>query len=211
MLGIVVGLAAEARLARGLGCMVAIGGGGTAGAAVAAERLVRDGVRGLVSFGLAGGLSSDLAAGSVVVPEGVVDTAGTRWRVDPALGMRLGQVAEWLLAAPDVIATRAAKHAAGQRFGAVAADLESGAVAEVAGRHRLPFAVLRAICDPADRDLPPAATTALDAAGRIRPAALLASLVHFPGQLPTLLALGREANAARRALLAQVEAIGRLD
>ena len=53
MFGIVVGLAAEARLAAGLGDKVAIGGGGAAGALAAATRLAASGVSGLVSFGLA--------------------------------------------------------------------------------------------------------------------------------------------------------------
>ena len=211
MLGVVVGLAAEAEVARRLCTTVAVGGGDPAGAMQAAERLVEDGARGLISFGLAGGLSPNLNAGSVIVPEGVIDPAGHRWRADAGLSTRLGAVGGWLLAASDIIATRAAKRLAWQQSGAVAADLESGAVAEVAARHGLPFAVLRAVCDPADRDLPPAALTALDPAGRIRPGALLQSLIRFPGQLPALVALGREANQARQALLARVEAIGLLD
>ena len=211
MLGIVVGLAAEARLARGLGCEVAIGGGGAAGAAAAAERLVARGARGLISFGLAGGLSAELTAGAVIVAEGVVDLDGTRRPADAALSARFGPARGWLLAASDIIATRAEKRLAWERWGAAAVDLESGAVAVAAARHDLPFAALRAVCDPADRDLPPAAVTALDAAGRILPLALLRSLIRVPGPLPALVALGREANKARQALLAQVAAIGRLD
>lgn len=110
-----------------------------------------------------------------------------------------------------MITTRAAKQQAWEDTGALAADLESGAVAQAAFDHGLPFAVLRVVCDPADRDLPPAAITALDADGRIRPAALLRSLARYPRQLPALIALGREAGLARAALMAQVAAIGRLD
>ena len=211
MLGIVVGLAAEARLARGLGCDVAVGGGGAPGAAVAASRLVDRGVSGLISFGLAGGLSPDLAAGTIIVPEGVVDEAGARWTADAALSARLGLAAGWMLAATGIIATQMAKRQAWQASGALAVDLESGAVAEIAVRRGLPFAVLRAVCDPAGRDLPPAAMTALDAQGRIRPAALLRSLASHPGQVPGLIALGRETSRARRALLVKVAAIGPLD
>lgn len=210
MLGIVVGLAAEARLARGLGCRVAIGGGDAAGAATAAANLAGDGVSGLVSFGLAGGLSPDLAAGAIIVPQGVLD-ADCRWDADAALSARLGQAAGWLLAGTDILATQAAKRQAWQRSGALGVDLESGAVARVAAEHRLPFAVLRAVCDPSDRDLPPAAMTALDAQGRIRPAALARSLARFPWQIPALMALGWDAGRARRALLARVATIGMLD
>ncbi|WP_158746108.1 hypothetical protein [Acidisphaera sp. L21] len=210
MLGVVVGLVAEARIARGLGIEVAVGGGDAAGAAVAANRLAESGVTGLISFGLAGGLSPELAAGLVIVPEGVVAEDGTLWRANPALAARLGVAGGLLLAASAIIGTRQDKFAAWRRTGASAADLESGAVARVAAEHGLPFAVLRAICDPADRDLPPAAMTALDANGRIRPAALLRSLARHPGQISGLIALGREAASARTALLARVAAIGPL-
>ena len=210
MLGIVVGLAAEARLARALGCPVAIGGGGAAGAAEAAERLVQDGALGLISFGLAGGLDPALPPGALVVPQGVLDLAGKRWATDAVLSARLGQPGGAMLAATGIIATRDAKHRAWTQSGACAVDLESGAVAAAASRHGLPFAVLRAVCDPAERDLPPAAITALDPAGRIRPSALAASLIRFPRQIPALIALGRESNRARRALGARVAHIGPL-
>ncbi len=206
-----VGLVAESRLARGLDGVVVAGGGGSAGAFAAATRLARSGVRGLISFGLAGGLAPGLPAGTLIVPEGVIDAAGQRWAADPGLSARLGQPAGWLLAATDIIATRSAKREAWERSSALAADLESGAVAQVAADHGLPFAVLRAVCDPAERDLPPAALTALDAAGHIRPAALARSLLRHLWQVPALIMLGREAALARAALLARVGAIGRLD
>jgi adenosylhomocysteine nucleosidase len=211
MIGIVVGFAAEARLARGVGGTVAIGGGGASGAAEAANRLAQSGVTALLSFGLAGGLAPGLVAGALVIPDSVVTETGERWLADPALAARLGPAAGALLAADAVIATRADKRAAWQRTAALAADIESGAVARAASAHRLPFAVLRAVCDPANRDLPPAALTALDAKGRIRPGALLASLARQPGQIGALIALGREAALARAALLARVAAIGPLD
>ena len=80
-------------------------------------------------------------------------------------------------------------------------------MARVAARHHLPFAVLRAICDPAERDLPPAALVALDQAGAIGLWRVLVSLARAPQQLPGLLALARDAAAARRALLAATRAI----
>jgi adenosylhomocysteine nucleosidase len=210
VLGIVVGLAAEARIARSLGCPVAIGGGAAAGAARAAQTLVAQGVTGLVSFGLAGGLAPGLPAGSILVPERVVDAAGGWWMADATLSARLGSPAGSLLAVADIVATAAAKDRLWQESGALAADIESGAVASCAAASGLGFAVLRAVCDPAERDLPPAAVTALDSAGRIRTGALLRSLARRPGQVVALVALGRDAAAARSALLARVRSLGSL-
>jgi adenosylhomocysteine nucleosidase len=210
VLGIVVGLAAEARIARLLGCPVAIGGGGAVGAARAAQELVSQGVTGLMSFGLAGGLAPGLSAGSVLVPGRVVDEGGAQWMADAALSARLGTPAGALLAVPDIVATIAAKDRLWRETGALAADIESGAVAACAAASGLGFAVLRAVCDPAERDLPPAAITALDAAGRIRIGALMRSLARHPGQVVALVALGRDAAAARSALLARVRSLGSL-
>ena len=204
VIGFVVGLEAEAKIARGFGCAVAVGGGGAAGATRAAAELIARGVTRLVSFGLAGGLAPGLRAGAIVIPERVADETGQSWPVDLQLAACFGTPAGVLLAVPDIIATGAAKADLWRRTGAVAADIESGAVA-AAG---LGFAVLRVVCDPAERDLPPAAITALDAAGRIKPLALLRSLARRPGQISGLIALGGDAAAARRTLLAEVSRIG---
>lgn len=199
-LGIVVGLAAEARVARLLGRPIAIGGGTYAGALLAAERLVRSGVNALVSFGVAGGLDPALRPGAILVPHEVL-TDGRRVPTDPALNWHLGQPSEIiLLGAERIVASAAAKTALFTATRAGAVDIESGAVAVVASRHRIPFAVLRAICDPAERDLPPAALIPPNRHGGIRLARIIGSVLKQPAQLPFLPALAADAAAAHRAL-----------
>lgn len=202
LIGVVVGLQAEARLLRGWGVPVAVGGGTAAGAAVAAERLART-VGALVSFGLAGGLDPALRPGALLVPGRVVD-GEDEWDTDPALNDALGGgTGHTLLGGGAVLATVAAKRAA-HVAGADAVDLESAAVARVAVRHGLPFAALRAVCDGAGRALPRAALLALDAAGRIGMLRVAAAVVAHPGELPALIGLARDAALARRALLERV-------
>ncbi len=203
-----VGLAAEARLARRLGAPVAAGGGSPAGARRAAEDLAARGVAGLVSFGLAGGLDPALPAGALLVP-GAVRLAGRLVPVDPALGRALGgPTAHTMLCGTEVLARAADKALLWRDTGCAAVDLETGEVAAVAAAHGLPFAVLRAVCDPAARGLPPAALAALDAGGAIGIGRVLGSLLRHPGQVPALLGLAREAAAARRALAGRVAALG---
>ncbi len=201
--GLVTGLAAEARVAARLGSALA-GGGLPAGAEAAAEMLVAQGATALVSFGLCGGLDPALDAGTVLVPRVVTD-AGAAYPTDAALSAALGG---WncaaLAAAAAPVARREAKRALFAATGAAGVDLESGAVARVAVRHALPFAVLRAACDPADLNLPPLALAALDAGGTIRPARIAASLLARPGQIGALLRLARSAAAARAALVGRV-------
>jgi adenosylhomocysteine nucleosidase len=207
VLGIVVGLAAEARLARGLAGETEPGGGTANGATAAASRLVARGATALLSFGLAGGLQPGLPAGTVLVPLTVVDGNGKIWQADQRLAQRFGEPSGSMLASDSILTTIADKRTAWERSGALGVDIESGAVARIAAIHGLPFAVLRAVCDPAERNLPPAALTALDPHGRIQPSALLRSLARHPDQIPALIALGREASRARTALLARVKQI----
>jgi adenosylhomocysteine nucleosidase len=208
-LGVVVGLAAEARIARPLGWRVAIGGGTASGALTAVQGLIDEGSEALVSFGLAGGLDPALCPGALIVPCAViVDDA--RYRTDPRLSRMLGGVTPHTLVGADAIAVRVEdKRRLHWRTSAAAADLESGSVARVAAARGVPFAVLRAICDPAERTLPAAALAALDARGVIGLWRVITSLAVRPGQLAALLALAVDAAAARRSLVERVRQITR--
>jgi adenosylhomocysteine nucleosidase len=208
---IVVGLQAEARLARRLGLPVAVGGGGAAGAASAVAHAVAAGASGLVSFGFAGGLDPAAFPGLLLVPVSVL-CDGDWHRADPGLMRWLGDATPYRLLAADAPAPRAVdKRRLWQQTGATALDLESGAVVRAATAHRLPFAVMCAVCDPAERDLPPAALTALDARGAIGLARVAASVLARPTQIPALLRLATDAAAARRVLGQRVREIRSAD
>jgi adenosylhomocysteine nucleosidase len=206
-LGIVVGLAAEARIARRLNGKVAIGGGTSAGARKAAFGLGQAGATALVSFGLAGGLDPALRPGDVVVPDAVL-SRGQRYPTDPALcGVLGGCTPHTLLGADRIVVEAAEKQALWRSTGCAAVDLESGPVAEIAATCGIPFAVLRAVCDPASLTLPPAALAALDPHGALSFGLVLKSLTRRPGQLADLLTLASDAVRARRALLRRVSEI----
>jgi adenosylhomocysteine nucleosidase len=114
------------------------------------------------------------------------------------------------LSTDAIVATVEEKRRLRQQTGAVAVDMESGAVAWVGSMHGIPFAVLRAICDPANSTLPPAALAAVDAGGAIRIRRLLASIVARPRQLPGVFALATYAAAARQALLGRIRLLARV-
>ena len=207
-IGFVVGLAAEARLLDMTGCAVEIGGGSAPGAARAAARLIGRNLGAVISFGLAGGLNPALAPGAVVIPESVID-GGTAFHCDPGLLNLLGGATCKSVAGEQAVVTSVArKQALYAQTGADAVDLESGAVARAAAGNNLPFAVLRAVADPAGRDLPPAALVALSGTGRIGLFSVLASVLKEPGQIPALLALARDAAKARRALVRKLRETG---
>jgi adenosylhomocysteine nucleosidase len=206
-IGFVTGLTAEARLAKGTGFMAAAGGGTPAGAARAAETLLAQGAQALVSFGLAGGLAPSLAPGAILIPPSVIDGENVFICNDALAEMLGGATKTPMLAGQDIIALASEKARLFQLTNAVAIDLESGAVARVAKARNIPFAVLRAVADPADRNLPPAALNALNAAGKINLFSILASVLTNPGQIPALIQVGRDAAYARAALLKQLQLI----
>jgi adenosylhomocysteine nucleosidase len=201
VLGFVVGLAAEARIAARFGYPVQAGGSNSEGATEAANRLVEQGVTALISFGFAGGLDPALRAGTIIIPASIW-CDGKLYAAEPTLAARFGGLTPHCLMAGTAIAadvtTKRRLHAATH---AHAIDLESGSVVRVARAHGLPFAVVRAISDSADRDLPPAALLALDQQGGIDLMRVLGSLLRQPNQLPALLRLAFDAARARRALL----------
>jgi adenosylhomocysteine nucleosidase len=206
-IAVVVGMAAEARIARRLGWAVAVGGGTAEGAEPAVERLVNEGARALVSFGLAGGLDPSLRPGALIVPSVVIDD-GRRYATDPILSRTLGgMTSHVLLGTGTLVASIADKHRLHSQSAAAVTDMESVAVARIATEHSIPFAVLRAVCDPADRALPPAALAALDARGAIAIGRVLTSIAVDPSQLRALIMLAIDAAAARRSLLKRVRQI----
>lgn len=197
-------MTAEARVAARLGWPIGIGGGGSAGAEAAARAMLRDGAGSLVSLGLAAGLDPSLRPGTIVIPAEVIHR-GVRFQADPALAQRLGgDDGRTILGLDQVVVTAAEKLRLWHETGAVAADMESGAVARVARDEGVPFAALRVICDPADRTLPPAALIALDGQGTIGLGRVIASVLRRPGQIPALLRLAADAATARRALRARI-------
>jgi adenosylhomocysteine nucleosidase len=199
-LGVVVGYRAEARCLIGLDLRVVCSGAGSERARVAARHLVHEGVAGLVSFGLAGGLVADLASGDLLLPQAVVLPDGGRLTTDPAwrdrLAARLEPAGLRACGAPivgsdHIVATRDAKRDLLAVSGAVAVDMESHGVAEVASGTGLPFLVVRAVADRSDQAIPLAAQGAIDAHGDVRHLALLGRLIRRPWELFPLIALGR--------------------
>ncbi|MCR6632763.1 MAG: purine phosphorylase [Magnetospirillum sp.] len=175
--GIVTGLRAEARLLRRSPLLACAG----SEPEVAARAMVAAGATRLLSFGLAGGLDPTLTPGTVILATEVI-SGGDRLPTDEAWRQgiaRPAMIQAPLLGAGEPLARSDAKLAAGAVTGAVAVDMESGAVARVAREAGLPFLALRAIADPAWRDLPPAVLRIIDGQGRIRlRAAALALALH---------------------------------
>jgi hopanoid-associated phosphorylase len=206
--GAVTGLAAEAKIARQAGLVAAAGAGTPEGTERAIRILIEQGVPGLVSFGIAGGLAPNLASGTLIAPAAVRGMDGEAHWVDVEWHARLTRAAHAAgipvvvggIVGVETIASSADEKARlREATHAIAVDLESHRVGAAAKRARLPFLVFRVIADASDRDLPPAALVPLTKSGRASPR-VLGSILARPGQISALLTLAREARAALEAL-----------
>ncbi|HQU16727.1 MAG: phosphorylase family protein [Gammaproteobacteria bacterium] len=200
----------------GAGVCLRISGIGSGPARRAAEVLLRGGVRALVSWGSAGGLAPDLVSGQLLLPERILDGAGGEYGVDQDWHGRLrtrlahGPIPDTgpLLGSPDVLEDAADKRALYRRHGARGVDMESAALAALARAAAVPFLVVRAVADPADAAVPASITRAIDAAGRVRLARLVAGVAGRPAQWPHLLRLGGYFRAAQGTLGRVLEVAG---
>ena len=183
--------------------------GGTA-AAAGARVLMEAGATALASFGLAGGLDPRLRPGAICLPCEIVSldgralatTAHWRARVESALIARYPVVGGKLLSADRAIASVEDKAALHRATAAVAVDMESFGVAQVAHAHGLPFIAIRVIVDTAADNLPRAVAAAADQSGQLNIWRLLGALARAPADLAPLMRLGSRYRVASRALSA---------
>ena len=205
---IVVGLAFEARIAAGVGMHVICGRDviwSEQNSEFAISRTILKNCRGIISFGVAGGLLPNMPAGTCVVGSEIL-SGTTRWAADPNWSKNL------LLAIPTAIqgkivgvsvpvAHPQAKRALHANSGAVAVDMESHIVARMAAARGLPFAAIRVITDPAERTLPQVALAAMRPNGTVNIAAMIRSVIRRPYELRALMQTALDVNAARSVLL----------
>lgn len=206
-----VGLAFEARIAAGPGVRVVCRTAGSELATVA-DQAVRQGYRGVISFGVAGGLASHLRAGDWVVASAVRESHTVRptdavWS-RKLLGLIAGAVHAPIVGVDAPVAEPARKRELHQTTGAAAVDMESHVVARVAAAHRLAFAAVRVIVDPAHRRVPPAALLSMRPDGRADARAVFRDIVARPSQLSPLARIAVDAFAARAEMLRVRQLLG---
>ena len=200
----VTGLKREAEIAGGQSVVAVAGGGDAKGLAEKLDALHGD-IKGVISFGVAGGLSPLLKVGEAVIADQVISggeqwRCSERWRV--ALAAKLAGAHQGPIAASTAILENAKEKAAlFAATGALAVDMESAVAARFAAARKLPFAVLRVISDDARHVLPPAALVAMRPDGGIAISRVLGSLVRHPLQLPSLVRMARTSGKAFKELL----------
>lgn len=217
--------AARTTLADGTEIICVVSGIGPEKAERAAGRVIKEGASEIVSVGIAGGLTPDLCPGDVIIGDSVVDggegpdgdyMAGSiRTDLNPGLAanhlhnelVRKCLVEAGLSANRGIIVTVSGAVLTGrgkqllhERTGAMAVDMESYSIARTAVRARVPFLLLRVVCDPAERTISPHLTDTLGDDGKMKSWVLLGRVLSRPGLIPHLFELRSEFNAALKSL-----------
>jgi len=152
----------------------------------------------VLSAGFSGALVADLHLGDLVLATEVIAPDGTRhpatWPVE-AVPFRCGT----LLTSPHLVGDPDEKRQLGERFGAVAVDMESSAAAQFCQWHGIPFGCLRAISDSWSAPLSPRLVGLLRG-GRVAAGALLGALLKQPSLVKELWRLARDTRRAAEAL-----------
>jgi len=203
---IVSGLKREAAILAGPGRTTLCGDASTLRARLAEAASLKPLL--VVSWGLCGGLDPRLRPGDLILGAEVVADEGavrTDDAVTLSLAQRLGGAGvrvsvERLAASNAPVLTTAAKRDLRRASGAAAVDMESLIAGRYAREQRAPFAIVRAVSDPAERDLPPLVLKAVDSDGGIDAAAVIRELIRAPAQFMRLRAAARDSGAAFQAL-----------
>ncbi len=177
------------------------------------DALARGRVRGIISFGVAGGLSPALQPGDIVVASSVITAKQTyethsRWVQSLKKALPDAVFVEPVFAAEDTVSTVLEKEALWKGTGAVAVDVESGIGAAAAERYGLPFAVLRVVIDPAHRTIPVSAAAGVREDGSTDAFAVLRSLMKRPGEIREIARLAGDSRRANKSLLRCRKALG---
>jgi len=205
---IVTGLVQEARIAAGPGMTVICSSSDPQQLRALLTVFDPTTIRGVISFGVAGGLDPSLKPGDVVVAT-EVRAGDTRWLAGLALNddlvasLAMGRrrvVRGSLAGAEQVVSARALKAALHLETGAAAVDMESHIAAAYAAEAGLPFAALRVISDPASRALPALAMAALKPNGEIDLRKILSGVARNPMTLRALVSTGIDFNRALKSL-----------
>ncbi len=199
------GMTFEARIASGPGVTTVC----SSRADVLTEGLsaaIAKGCRGIVSFGIAGGLAPHLRPGACIVARSIVTPQQERIDTHLEWASHLlqaipGAIHADLAGSRQLVSLPADKIALGRATGAVAVDMESIIGIRMAAEHGLPFAAIRVVADACHRELPPAAQIELKASGSPDLPAVLRSVMERPRQVSALMRVALDTRTARAALL----------
>lgn len=188
--------------------LIVLSGAGPNNARKAAQMLLAEGAERLMSWGCAAALDEHLQPGKLTLPDRLITAdletidIQSSWLDElQRLLSPLNPITNAGLAeSKTLISTAEDKRLLSHKTGAVALDMESIAIAKAARAHRIDFAAVRAIADPAGMNLPKAVEHSLNPDGDVEINKLLSYLIRHPLELTGLIRLGLHFHASKKTL-----------
>lgn len=205
MLGIICGLESEAKIARKIAFAdVACAAAQPLKARALARELVVRGASCLISFGIAGSLSSQINIGDLIIGNNLI-SASMRWPCDPMWINHLTTLMPHTktgdcYGSEKLIGSVAAKQTLHQSTGCVCVDMESQCAAEVAAEANIPLVIIRTICDDAAMNVPPLVMAAVKPDGTIDVWGAIGSFIRQPSQIGAVFDIMRGTQSALKSL-----------
>lgn len=173
---------------------VYIAGIGPERADTAARRAIAEGATHLISFGSAGGLSSEMVCGDLVVTDSIygLETASAVTKTNNLRTFIYSQLSDLkprsgkVYSCQSILNTCQEKKQAHNESGALVVDMESAAIKAVANEHRCAFLAVRVVLDDANSVMPQPLVQACDEFGRVRPLKMAKTVLTTPALWPQL-------------------------
>ena len=175
-------------------------------------RAAMDGCRGIVSYGVSGGLWPDLRSGDIVVGSEIIGLNGNALTDDVWSAWLLSAIPTAIygpIAGIDLpVSARASRGELRLRSGALAVDMESHLIAGLAAANSMRFIAVRVIIDAAGRNIPPTAVACISSDGETSRWRLSRLLLGRPSDALDVIKLSADWWLARKALLYSAEVLG---
>lgn len=165
--------------------------------------------RWLLSCGFSGALLPQMKIGNIVMANEIIDQHGQKFSIDlrassnEAGGLFVGRC----VTVDAIVRTIAEKTELHQKHSAIAADMESLAVAQVAHDRKTRFMAVRTISDDMSQDLPSEVLTVVGGSGAVRIGAALSALWKRPSSMKDMLRLRENAETAAKGLAAFLDGV----
>ena len=156
----------------------------------------------LLSCGFSGAVLPRMKTGHIVMANEITDQHGNDLSLhlnaaaDEANGLYVGRI----LTADAMVRTVEEKRQLAEQHGAIAVDMESLAVAQIAHDAKRRFMAIRVISDDMSVDLPPEVNSIIGDTGAVRLGAAVGSIINRPGSFKEMMHLRSNAQAAARSL-----------
>lgn len=188
--------------------LLTLSGVGAEPADAAGRKLLEHGAKALASWGFAAALDPELEPGSLILPDRVIAVDSTVFPVHPGwrehladcLHRDFGTHTGPLLETQNMLTDPASKRALFECCKAIAADMESAAIAALAREAGVGFIVVRAITDSASMAIPQWLPGLIDRDGRVNSPRLIRRLVVTPRHWGTFMCLAAGLRAAQATL-----------